>query len=134
MADRTLPIDGGRKLKLYKDVKWAAYAEDDERTETEDITEAQVVSSEIRDSRYPWEAGHHLVLLDLDVPAHLIPSSTPGHSHLYIEVPVDWPVYERLLEALADAGVIETGYVSASRDRKATHLRLPWIKKEAITP
>jgi hypothetical protein len=86
---------------------------------------ANLVSSELKDER-----GTHTVALDLDIPARLVPSSTPGHSHLFIDIELDWPKYERLLKALAEAGIIESGYVAVSIERQATHLRLPWIRKE----
>jgi len=34
--------------------------------------------------------GNHAPCIDLDVPAMLVPSSTPGHSHLYIDIEVPW--------------------------------------------
>lgn len=68
-------------------------------------------------------------MVDLDVPATLIPSTTPGHSHLYIDVPVNWSDYQLLLDALALVGAVEPGYVQASKARGFTSLRLPWVKK-----
>lgn len=73
----------------------------------------------------------HRPVLDIDFPAKLVPSSTPGKFHLYLDKPMTWPVYEKLLTALADAGIIEPGYANASIDRMATFVRLPWVKKEA---
>ena len=35
----------------------------------------------------------HMPVLDFDVEAHLVPSSTPGHSHLYINHAVPWEKY-----------------------------------------
>ena len=70
----------------------------------------------------------------LDGPAVLVPSSTPGHSHLYIDVPMTWEQYEAILTALADAGVMEQGYYRASKLRKGTHLRLPWVRKPEPPP
>jgi hypothetical protein len=67
---------------------------------------ASVVASTIEGSD-----SLHTIMLDLDVPATLVPSSTPGHSHLYIDVP------------------LEDGYVSASIERGHTALRLPGVKK-----
>lgn len=75
-------------------------------------------------------AGEHTIAIDLDVPAVLVPSSTPGHSHLYIDSPMSWDAYLAILKALGAAGVIEDGYVAASERRGFTTLRLPWIKKE----
>ncbi|MBV9919827.1 MAG: hypothetical protein JOY78_03095 [Pseudonocardia sp.] len=71
----------------------------------------------------------HRVVLDIDLPAKLIPSSTPGHSHLYINHEMSWEDYTRLLNVLAEVGIVEPGYVRASLDRGYTAVRLPWIKK-----
>lgn len=86
--------------------------------------EADVISSEVGAG---GEA--HAPCIDLDIPARLIESSTPGHSHLYIDVEMTWDQYRAILTALADAGVIEQGYLRASLLRKGTHLRLPWVRK-----
>lgn len=85
--------------------------------------EADVVSSEVVGT------DHHTVMLDLDVPAVLVPSSTPGHSHLYVDVAMPWRQYRRFLKAAYRAGLIEEGYYQASISRKGTHLRLPWVTK-----
>lgn len=77
-----------------------------------------------------WDDPLHAIVLDLDVPAYLIPSSTPGHSHLYIDVGIEKKRYFGLLDSLAEVGVLESGYVSASKQRGFTCLRLPWIKKD----
>lgn len=58
-----------------------------------------------------------------------VESSTPGHGHLYMDVILWWDEYEALLEAFAWAGLVEPGYVGASKRREATHLRLPWVRK-----
>lgn len=133
---KRLPIRDGVKLRLFNNVRFETggtyNAEEPDRTETLSLADAQVVSSEIREAPYPHQVGMHYLLLDLDVPAHLVPSSTPGHSHLYIEKPITWDRYLAVLETLAAAGVVEAGYVEVSRKRKAAHLRLPWVKKELL--
>lgn len=105
--------------------------------------DAQVVSSELGDRwqqpmnvpvpKTPFPARpsqrNHIIALDIDVPAWCIPSSTDGHSHLYISHQLQWPQYEKLLRVLAEIGLIEEGYKDASIKRKATFLRLPWVKK-----
>lgn len=87
------------------------------------VHEALVASSETHIQ------GVHRPVLDLDVPAQLVPSTTPGHHHLYIDVDMSWPTYKRLLRALAKAGVIEAGYAKASIHRGASFVRLPWVRK-----
>jgi hypothetical protein len=73
--------------------------------------------------------GQHRLVIDLDVPAHLEPSTTPGNSHLYIDVPMGWRTYSRLLDALAAASIIEYGYNRASQRQNQTFVRLPGVKK-----
>jgi hypothetical protein len=98
--------------------------------------QAEAASSRIRPVS-PWvkaqeQQGHeiHYLMLDIDAPAALIPSSTGGHHHLYIGIPMTWEKQLLpLLKALRDAKIIEDGFYYASEKRRATFLRLPWIKK-----
>lgn len=94
--------------------------------ETAGVDEANVISSRVT---LPGHVGMHTVAIDIDVPARLVPSTTPGHSHLYIDALMPWETYRDLLRALAEAGVIEPGYLRASERRGHTTLRLPWVKK-----
>jgi hypothetical protein len=77
----------------------------------------------------------HQVIVDLDIPAVLVPSSTPGHSHLLIDRVLSFDAYISLLEALVTAGIVQKGYVDAAKapHRQAAMLRLPWIRKDAMT-
>jgi len=123
------------RLTPAKVTTWAkggsggAYGEDI-RQNAEDIFDANVVGSTRTDGN---GVEKHAVLIDLDVPAWLIPSSTAGHSHLYIDVKAGRSAYFRLLDALAECHVIEKGYAEASKRRGASFLRLPWIKKPEVT-
>jgi hypothetical protein len=97
--------------------------------------EGQIISSLVADSTTGASAtiwgmsGLHKVALDIDMECVVTPSSTPGHHHLYIDKVMPWGKYLKLLIALADAGIIEGGYLDVSQRRKATHLRAPWYKK-----
>ena len=97
------------------------------------ILSSEIIDDPARTARFgaggEGDGPLHTVMLDLDVPARLIPSSTGGHYHLYIDVPMPWGKYKRLLKTLAHVGIIEPGYYKAACSRKATFLRLPWIKK-----
>lgn len=73
--------------------------------------------------------GMHKVVIDLDMDAALWETSTPRHHHLIIDNEMTWPVYERLLTALKDAGLIEEGYWNACMARKASWIRTPWTRK-----
>jgi hypothetical protein len=91
---------------------------------SEDIAEAHIILSAEQ-----GKTGMHRPVLDIDFPAALIPSSTPGHFHLYLDKLIPEPDYMRLLDALAEAGIIEPGYASVSEARGYTSARLPWVKK-----
>lgn len=107
--------------------------------EEADLELANIVSSLIKlpkDFTADPNDRRHVLAIDLDVPAHLIPSSTPGHHHLYVEVPKGIPHhrYMALLSALADAGIIEKGYAEVSIARGHSDLRLPWVRKDDQIP
>lgn len=88
-----------------------------------DVDTATAFSSKIKGSETTALA------LDIDLPAVLLPSSTPGHSHLYIDHEMTWDDYAEVLTVLGSVGILEPGYVAASLARKATLLRLPWVTK-----
>lgn len=100
------------------------------------VVSSEVVSSEVRGGGMFKRqlSGTHTPLLDIDMPAALVPSSTEGHFHLYIDKEMTWREYKRFLRAMMKAGIIEKGYYKISVKRKATHLRLPWIKKVVAEP
>lgn len=137
------------RLRAYRVKNWgpdsAEMADDEDREVVVNLDEAHVVVSildpqppagQVDDflTLEPVVAGtgqRHALLLDIDFPAYLVESSTPGHCHLYIDVPGGIPdsAYWPLIQALAKAGVIESGYAGVSEDRGYTSLRLPWIHK-----
>lgn len=69
--------------------------------------------------------GWHLPVIDLDYQAHLVPSRTPGHFHLYLDTPVEEEDYWKLLRVMAECGLIEYGYYGASKQRGYTAARIP---------
>lgn len=72
----------------------------------------------------------HRPVLDIDFPAHLIPSTTEGHFHLYLDKTMTWGNFEKLLLVMGEVGLLEQGYVDASIARGYSSVRLPWVKKE----
>lgn len=68
--------------------------------------------------------GRHAPVIDLDVPARLVPSKTPGHSHLYIDHEMEWSVYLELLQALAKNSIVESNYVRFTEARGMSFVRL----------
>lgn len=104
----------------------------DQRTVGVDLREAQVITS-LRQGSIPGQpAGIHYPLLDLDLSAQLIPSSSPDHFHLYIDHPLAWTKYRTLLSTLGEIGLLGDGFVSASLLRGYSSLRLPWVKKAEV--
>lgn len=75
------------------------------------------------------ENGLHYPALDIDFSTYVIPSTTEGHYHLYLDIGLSWEKYKALLIALGDAGILQPGYVSACIEREMTFVRLPWCTK-----
>lgn len=73
--------------------------------------------------------GKHALVLDLDFPAAVVPSSTPGHFHLYLDKELDWWDVTYLLGALQVVRILGEGYVKHSLDRGAAVVRMPWVNK-----
>lgn len=130
------------RLDVYEVTDWG---NDDSQTKGENrpgdrrkvstgMNNANVVTSLLSDEPVSFDAEprRHALVLDIDHPAWLVPSTTPGHYHLYVDVPggIEPEKYSTLLTALADAGVIEWGYAAASIARGWTSVRLPWIQKK----
>lgn len=119
----------GRKFYFCEDLDKSLNSGEDgnkwfKEQETADREQANLVSSSCGQ-------GVHMPALDFDLPARLIPSTTEGHFHLYIDKPMAWDKYEALLVAMRDAGLLQPGFVKNSIERKATFVRPPWIKKPA---
>ncbi len=120
-------------LRMFKVTTWdedssVTYSQE-QREPARDVAEANISTSIREDVGDPHAQPVHALLIDLDVPAWLVPSSTPGHSHLYVDVAIQQDAYFRLLRALAECGVIQPGYAASSIHRGGTALRLPWVKK-----
>ena len=92
------------------------------------IEQANIVTSALSNNKGPF--NFHYPILDIDYDAHLVPSSTEGHYHLYLNMPVPWRQYKKVLRAMKDAGLIQDGFYRAAIKRGFTSARLPWIKKE----
>ncbi len=95
----------------------------DDREEVVSGEDATLISSSI---------GYdiHLPVLDIDYPAALVPSSTPGHFHLYLNREVTWDNYVGLLWALYKCGLIEEGFFKMSIARGQSFVRFPGVRKQ----
>lgn len=92
--------------------------------------EANIISSIHRDDLGKKTDRRHYPVIDIDVPAMLVPSTTEGHSHLYINMEVPEESYFKLLEVLVECGIVEPGYSGASKKRGFGSVRIPGHKKE----
>lgn len=110
---------GRRKFFFKEDME-----EDGPGVETDTPSDANLVSSRDAKGEMHWPA------IDLDVAAHLVPSSRYNHSHLYINRKIEWSKYLRILEALCDAGLYNKGCLEFAKKHKMTLLRTPWTIKE----
>jgi hypothetical protein len=75
------------------------------------------------------DKGMHMPVIDIDYSAELLPSSTPGHFHLYLNKAVPWSDYKKVLLALYEAHLIQKGYYDWSIERGMSMLRRPGVKK-----
>ena len=119
MEHRELPLVG----QLYACADFKNYA--DERSLTTDLDNANVITSVVANSN----GLIHKPVIDIDLPISVLPSSTPGHHHLFIDHVMTWDQYVMLLGALVAAGLVEQGYFDASLTRGHTAVRLPWVRK-----
>ena len=96
--------------------------------------DANLISSLVEgDTWGPTDEGSiHMPALDIDLKCHLRESETPGHYHLLIDRPMTWAQYQKLLNVMAEVGILEPGYVKASIERGSTFLALqPWKEASA---
>lgn len=93
-----------------------------------DPTKANLVTSKVH-PRYFMD-DMHKVVLDIDMDAALVPSTTPGHFHLYLEKYMPAQVYQRFLKDMAKYGIISEGYAAYAARRGETGARTPWTKKD----
>lgn len=92
----------------------------------EDLTtvtegEADLICSDVEHS----EGLAHRPVIDLDFPCQLVPSATPGHFHLYIDKTISWSQFEQVLFAMTRAGLVQKGYLDATRRRGYAAVRHP---------
>lgn len=84
--------------------------------------DANVVSSNLPN-------GKHAPIVDLDFPHQYVPSTTPGHGHLYLDVEISGWRWFMLNLGLYLGGVIEKGYFVWSLRRRGNYVRRPGVQK-----
>ena len=123
MQNSDVPGEVRRVLRKI-DFQTGVYGQNFE-PEVSDVNQANVVTSQ----SYWGTTGLHAPVLDLDFPAVLVPSTTPGHFHLYLDKEVPWDKFKVLLMAMWEVGLLEKGYVDTAIARGYTTVRLPWVTK-----
>lgn len=76
------------------------------------------------------ENGLHMPVIDIDRECMLVPSSKPGHFHLYINVAMTKDEYMELLEVMTKVGIVQRGFWLYARKRGAGFVRYPGVTKE----
>lgn len=71
----------------------------------------------------------HAPVLDIDIPIRVIPSTTSGNCHLYIDKPMPRWKMLLMLWAMMIAGVVEPGNFWWSLRRGGTFVRKPLVAK-----
>lgn len=71
-------------------------------------------------------------VLELAVPIDVVPSSTPGHHHVYLDIEMKWRDYRRLCKRMQKAGLLEREFVKASFRRRMTMLFKPGLTKRQL--
>lgn len=117
-----------------------SFDDDSEKFETDNVAKIlrdhiplhesnSIGSRVITSDRYIGHYMAHKPVLDLDMDVMVLPSSTPGHHHLYIDKALPWNEYSLLMNVLAHVGILQHGYVAASHHRAESFLRTPWTRK-----
>jgi len=106
------------------------YRQRKNRKQVLDSSQANLISSKTVD-------GRHMPILDLDFPHHFEESTTKGHTHLYIDVPMSRTKLFGLVLVLWWCGVIEMGHAVWTLRRGASFVRVPGVEKteqESVKP
>jgi len=107
-----LPIKGQRVA--WVDFDYSGYQEIPDGALVMDapLEEANVITSLVD---LPAGSGVtlHKPIIDIDHRVVAIESTTSGHSHLYVDVPMPWEDLVKLLDVLVEIGLVEPGYAEA---------------------
>ena len=100
----------------------------DDKYRKAEVEDAVFLSSNAR-------GGKHLLLFDCDFPVYTRETS-PGKWHVAVNKEMSRSALQGVLYALAQAGVVETGYEAAvlAKPKYGATLRLPWVKKGEDIP
>lgn len=72
----------------------------------------------------------HVVALDIDLPIRVVPSTHRGRGHLWIDKLMPWADVTKVLDVLAEVGIISDSYREHSLRRGYTCLRPAFVDKK----
>lgn len=83
----------------------------------------------------PWKKGseYHAPMLDLDTGVRLKKSSTRNHYHVLFERAVEKKQYEKALEAMSQAAIVQYGWIESMDKYGQTFLRWNALKDEPVS-
>lgn len=71
----------------------------------------------------------HWPVIDIDRECAWVPSTNPGHGHLYINYGVSFDGLIEILTVLTKHGVVQPGFLDAAKERGYSAVRVPGVKK-----
>jgi hypothetical protein len=92
------------------------------------MEDANLLTSRI-EATIDTEEEKHFIIMDVDHEAELIPSSTPGHYHLYIYHEVTKEQLDKFVAVAREIGLIQQGIVRGYKERGVLCLRKPGVVK-----
>lgn len=61
----------------------------------------------------------HMPVLDVDDPVfRIVESKTPGHQHIYIDKPMSWRQYKKLMRVLVKLGIVDKDWWRMCKRRR----------------
>jgi len=112
-----------KRRRLYKAERLDIDSEDrydNHLKEVDNELEADLVGSKTFGK---GSKNYHLPVIDFDFPCYIVESVDPDHGHLYIDHPLPWEDYKKLLETLLEIGLVQHGWYQNAIDDEQTFVR-----------
>lgn len=122
---------------LYLDPqKFGSPVEEQKPITVGDRHAATLVTSTFTGPQVDANGGYlHQPLFDIDIPIEKVRvlESASGNSHLYINKPMTWEDYIKLMRVMVEVGLLQHGWVEKSIKQGCGRLRLPGVPKAGNT-
>lgn len=83
------------------------------------LMDATHLSSQLR------HGDHHVLVLDIEHSVEVVRTNKAGHHHVYINKSMPWEKYVKIIEAMADAGVVDEQWATQALTQGYAHASLP---------